>query len=164
MGVAAEPPVQIVRLNDLPFSSLLFINENVLLGAGYDFNPTLIAATNGKLYLAESTPYLILFAVGHWAYHSVLDKADDKSASASDENTSSVSRARELFKSKTVRGQDIKADADVLKTKHERLITHIRHAGPARGKITTVSTTGMDGRLVTWNLSSLESSFAKLSL
>lgn len=47
MGVAAEPPVQTIRLNGLPFSSLLFLNENVILGAGYDFNPTLLASSQG---------------------------------------------------------------------------------------------------------------------
>lgn len=181
MGVAAEPPVQVVRLNDLPFTSLLFLNESALLGAGYDFNPTLITSSQGtvvslSLYLSPLRTHshtfiffsLLLFLffciLGQWSFNSVLDKTDEKSAAASDEGTSSVSRARELFKSKTVRGQDIKADTDTLKTKHERLITHIRNAGPARGKVSTVSTTGMDGKLVMWNLSSLDAAFSKLSL
>lgn len=147
LGVSAEPPVQVVRLNDLPFSSLLFLNEHALLGAGYDFNPTVI--TNSK---------------GQWAFNSVLDKAEEKTAAA-DEGASNTSRARELFKSKTARGQDIKSDCDVLKTKHERQITHIRNAAGSRnGSISSVSTTGMDGKLVMWNLSSLEATFSKLSL
>jgi actin related protein 2/3 complex subunit 1A/1B len=108
--------------------------------------------------------FSIFFHVGTWSFHSVLDKSEEKSSAASDEGTSNVSRARELFKSKTIRGQDIKADTDVLKTKHERLITHVRNAGTGPSKISKVSTTGMDGKLVMWNLSTLESAFSKLSL
>jgi hypothetical protein len=38
---SAEPTVRTVRLNDLPMLNLLFLNEGVLAGAGFDFNPAL---------------------------------------------------------------------------------------------------------------------------
>lgn len=80
------------------------------------------------------------------------------------EAMSNVNKARELFKNKTVRGIDVKAD-DGLKTAHERAVTCIADASPIKGgKTTVLSTSGLDGRLVVWNLPSLSADFANLAI
>ena len=85
--------------------------------------------------------------------------------------TGGVSAARELFKNKTVRGQDIKTDTDTLKTLHERPITLIQDATPdwkttRHGKkaVYTISTSSLDGKLVVWDLPTLEIDMAALGV
>lgn len=72
--------------------------------------------------------------------------------------------ARELFKNKTVRGMDTKAE-DGVKTLHERAVTVIANASPINSShVSLISTTGLDGKLVVWDLSSLATDFAQLSI
>jgi hypothetical protein len=79
-----------------------------------------------------------------------------------------VSAARELFRNKTSRGQDIKNDTDTLRTVHERAITVLQDAtlpGTAKpGKVLRVSSSSLDGRLVVWDLPSLDIDMATLGL
>jgi actin related protein 2/3 complex, subunit 1A/1B len=53
LGVAAEPPVQVVRLNDLPICTLLFLSEKAIVCGGHDFNPLILtrSANKGKVIL-----------------------------------------------------------------------------------------------------------------
>lgn len=146
LGESAEPVVYTVRLNDLPLTSLLFISEIALVGAGHDMNPALFVNK------------------GSWAFKTYLDKDDAKSSSNSEESASAVSKARDLFKNKAARGQDTKADGDVLKTKHERAIFSIQNASPRAGTVTKFSTTSLDGKVVLWDMQSLEADFASLKL
>jgi actin related protein 2/3 complex subunit 1A/1B len=147
-GVAAETPVQVVRLPDLPFTTLMFLTEKAFVGAGYDFNPAVYKLSNGT-----------------WAFHGLVDEGDASASSASAAaETSNAARARELFRAKTVRGQDGKADSDILKTKHERYISCLQNATRGAGPITTISTSASDGKLVQWNLQSLDAKFSQLSL
>lgn len=150
-GVSAEPPVQIIRLSDLPFATLLFLNEQSFVGAGYDFNPAIFKFQRGT---------------NSWAFHANVDNVDAAASSAVTSETSNASRARELFKAKTVRGQDVKADSDVLKTKHERYISCLQDAskGNRAGLVTTISTSSTDGKLILWNLESLDVKFSQLSV
>ena len=125
----------------------MFLTESVLLGAGHDFNPTIVSWSNSK---------------GGWAVNSQIDREE---AAAASEEGSNVSKARELFRSKTVRGQESKADSDILKTKHERCITCICNATPAgSAEVNVVSTTSTDGKLVMWNFPSLDINFANLNI
>jgi hypothetical protein len=73
--------------------------------------------------------------------------------------TSGASAARELFKSKTTRGKDAKSDSDGLKTRHESCITCLNAVTP-----TKYSTSGLDGKLIQWDLPALEMSMATLGL
>lgn len=104
-----------------------------------------------------------MYLTGQWTFHSRVDR-EDQTGSTDAAEASNVSKARELFRNKTVRGQDLKADSDTLKTKHERAITSLRDATPNGGKITHVSTTGLDGKLIVWNLPSIEVQFANLGI
>jgi hypothetical protein len=78
-----------------------------------------------------------------------------------------VSAARELFRNKTARAQDFKNDTDTLRTVHERAITLLQDASPRGGKkagVTRISSSSLDGRLVEWDLPSLDIDMATLGL
>ena len=110
-------------------------------------------------YLYDNYP-----STGGWAFFCNVDKEGTK-AGASAAPAGGVSAARELFRNKTVRGQDIKNDADTLKTLHERAITLIQDASPAAGRgVTAISTSSLDGRLIVWDLPSLEIDMASLGI
>lgn len=105
---------------------------------------------------------------GGWSFFCNVDKEDkgDNTPVA----TSGVGAARELFRNKTVRGQDIKNDTDTLKTLHERPITLLQDASlPGTGSnagrgISRISTSSLDGKLVIWDLPSLDISMASLGV
>ncbi len=75
-----------------------------------------------------------------------------------------MSAARELFKNKTARGQDLKSDSDTLRTVHERPITALQNACSSDTRVTAISTTSLDGKLVVWSLPQLELDLAALGL
>jgi actin related protein 2/3 complex subunit 1A/1B len=64
-GVSAEPPVQVVRLPELPFTSLMFLSEKAFVGAGYDFNPTIYKLSSGT-----------------WELHALVDDVGASASSA----------------------------------------------------------------------------------
>ena len=74
-----------------------------------------------------------------------------------------VAAARSLFKSKARLGQDRKADTDHIWTQHENTITGLGIANVG-GKVTKISTSGFDGRLVLWQLSDLNLDMSALRL
>ena len=45
LAPGTDPVVRTVRLQQLPLSSLLFLGESALVGAGHDFNPTVFTRT-----------------------------------------------------------------------------------------------------------------------
>ncbi|KAJ1428077.1 WD40-repeat-containing domain protein [Ochromonadaceae sp. CCMP2298] len=149
----AQPNVDLVvrsvRLPDLPLCSMLFVSEVALIGGGHDFNPTIFTLSGGK-----------------WSIFEKVDKGDGKEVVAVSGGT--VSAARELFRNKTIRGQDIKKDTDTIKTRHERAIMLIQDATPPSEKkagcVTTISTSALDGKLILWNLPSLEINMAALGV
>ena len=99
---------------------------------------------------------------GAWALNRKLDeRKEEKSAGA----TSGVSAARALFQNKTRSGQDSKAESDMLWTQHDNAITCIASAAAAsKGPVDKISTSGLDGRLVVWDLPALDIKMASLSV
>lgn len=148
-----DPVERFVRLAQLPLCSLMFISEHALVGGGHDFNPTLFTCASN----------------GTWSFNCYIDKVDSKS-SGSGIVATGVSAARELFKNKTSRGQDLKDVSDTLKTCHENAITNLHDASPSStgantsNIISTISTSSLDGRLVIWHLPSLDINMAALKI
>lgn len=143
----AEPVVRSVRLSGLPCCSLLFLSDSALVGAGHDFSP--------NVYVKNSSS-------GEWSFYDTLDKNKNSDSSSASISGSTVSSARELFLNKTVRGQESK-DSNTLSTSHERAISGMRICSSG-AKVTSMSTSGLDGNLVVWNLPSLEISMVSLGL
>jgi len=141
----AEPVVRSVRLADLPLSSLLFLSETALVGGGHDFNPTIFTANKS----------------GEWSFFTHVDKEFSKTNTAV-ASTSGISAARDMFQSKTKLGQNSKQEGDTLRTVHERPITCLQNASPKGAN--AVSTSGLDGKLIVWNLPQLEINMASLGI
>lgn len=94
-----------------------------------------------------------------------MDKEDGKSGANSPATSGGVSAARELFRNKTARGQDIKNDTDTLQTRHERAITLIQDASLKAGRgVSRISTSSLDGKLIVWDLPALEIDMATLGI
>jgi hypothetical protein len=103
---------------------------------------------------------------GGWSIFCNLDKEDSRVVPSSPA-AGGVSAARELFRNKTARAQDFKNDTDTLRTVHERAITLLQDASPRGGKkagVTRISSSSLDGRLVEWDLPSLDIDMATLGL
>ena len=138
------PVVRSIKLKDMPLNRLLFVGERAIVGAGHDFNPFLFTQSGGE-----------------WNYSRRLDQQKEETqASAA---TGGVAAARALFQNKTTRGQDQKANNDTLWTKHENAITAINVCSSGKN-ITKISTSALDGRLVIWDLPSLEIDMGLLSI
>ena len=134
---SGEPVVQTVRFSELPLMSLLFVAEKAVVGGGHDFNPTMYTHENGQ-----------------WSFKKKLDSKSEVKAAAA----SSVGAARALFQNKTSRGQEASKEGDTLWTKHENVITCIRDTSPAGnvGPLRKISTSALDGRIVFWDLATLD--------
>jgi len=132
----AGPVVSTVRFKDLPLNRLLFVSERAVVGGGHDFNP-IVYTNNGSTW-------------------SLLKRLDERKEEKSQAATSGVSAARALFQNKTSRGQEAKSETDVLWTQHENAITDICICAPVRGgAVTKISTSGLDGHLVFFDIPSM---------
>jgi actin related protein 2/3 complex subunit 1A/1B len=92
-----QPTIQSIRFSQLPLNKILFLSNDVLIGAGHDFNILLFSIEKEK--------------DGYWAFSDVLDKkkmhvgASGGGATA----TGGFNAARSMWESKVSRGQS--ADA-----------------------------------------------------
>ncbi|RHY24557.1 hypothetical protein DYB32_008800 [Aphanomyces invadans] len=160
-----------IRFSHLPLTRLLFLSNDAVVGCGHDFNLLLFTTS----------------AQGFWSFSELLDKKSSAGTAAKADNSefnngtkkdsSSVGNklnvsgdvaVRKLWDSKVNRGQSAEAtsgDKGALWTKHENTITSIQvlKASP-NGHVTEFSTSGLDGRVVTWKLNSLNLDMAKLRL
>ncbi|KAF9507731.1 hypothetical protein BS47DRAFT_1377844 [Hydnum rufescens UP504] len=126
-----------VRTSSLPFVTLTWTSEEGLIAAGHDCQPTLFkgSAHNG------------------WK---IIASLDDASASGS-VGRSSVGRlnneAFNRFKNADSRGATAQSGGDLF-TVHQNTITSVRpYTVGADGSVSRVSTSGVDGRLVIWQVS-----------
>lgn len=144
------PTIQSVRFQQLPLNKILFLSNDALVGAGYDFN-VLLFTTDAKDF---------------WSLSELLDKKPAGSAIKRD--SGSFNAARSMWESKVSRGQTSDAtlnDRGQLWTKHESAITDIKaYERTATGGVTAFTTSALDGRIVMWNLQSLNVQMAKLRL
>ncbi len=138
------PVVRSIKLKDMPLNRLLFVGERAIVGAGHDFNPFLFTQSGGE-----------------WNYSRRLDQQKEETQASV--ATGGVAAARALFQNKTTRGQDQKANNDTLWTKHENAITAVNVCSSGKN-ITKISTSALDGRLVIWDLPSLEIDMGLLSI
>ena len=136
---ASNPPaVQVIKTPDLPLFRLMFLSDSCLVGGGHEMVPVLYHNTN------------------MWSQHSKLDSATAGASVVAEEKKSSNSAAaRNIFQSKTARGQDAAAQGDKLMTRHENCITCIQNLSPNAAQCTKFSTSGLDGRVVVWDLQAL---------
>ncbi|TMW60884.1 hypothetical protein Poli38472_000926 [Pythium oligandrum] len=144
------PTIQSIRFQQLPLNRIMFLSDDALVGAGFDFN-VLLFSTDAK---------------GLWSFNELLDKKPVESAVKRSSGT--FDAARSMWQSKVTRGQSSDAtlnDKGALWTKHESAITDIQaYRRSASGGVTEFTTSALDGRIVLWQLANLNVQMANLRL
>lgn len=142
----SEIPNKFLQFNSLKYTGLMmnkliYLSNDLILTTGYDMNPALfIKNTSTNLF----------------KYHSFLDRGI---ATKEEEVEGTVSAARSIFRSKTIRGQEKKSEGDELKTNHDRMISKISLISPSK-----FSTCGYDGKVIVWDFNSLDVDMKLLKL
>lgn len=127
-----------VRLNHLPLTTLLFVSERALVGAGHDFVPLVFAPGPG----------------GAWELADELDKKPAKEKEAAGGDGGGVAAARAMWQTKAKTGESKSKEDDSSWKKHQSPITFMQ---PLAGDGVTwshFSTSSLDGRLATWEMPS----------
>jgi actin related protein 2/3 complex subunit 1A/1B len=126
------PLITTLRLSGLPVIDLLFLDENKMVGVGYDCAP---------LLFSSSGP-------GQWAF---VKSLDDKASEPVPAAASGQADKFAMFKNMVDRGTtDSGTLSTVLDTKHQNTITSVisyKRSGP---KVTEFTTAGLDGNIVFW--------------
>jgi len=137
---AAKPVSFTLKTASLPFTRLLWVTGKSIVAAGHDANPTLFHFDGASLKQVEK-----------------LDTG--KGADAKSKDASALNK----FKQMDSRGQESDNDT-VLKTLHQNAISGLLAHTGGRGAVTKFTTAGIDGKLITWDLKSLEQSIAGLKI
>eukprot|EP01130_Rhizamoeba_saxonica_P016169 TRINITY_DN741_c0_g2_i1.p1 TRINITY_DN741_c0_g2~~TRINITY_DN741_c0_g2_i1.p1 ORF type:complete len:385 (-),score=84.66 TRINITY_DN741_c0_g2_i1:43-1155(-) len=116
-----------LRHNFLPLRDIQFIGEGSIIGVGHDANPILFQ-NNG----------------GNWVVANTLDHKQKASSS-------SGNSAMNMFKRMDQKGADSSIGEESLPTRHQNCITHVSVLNGA------FSTTGLDGNIVHWPISKVNS-------
>jgi len=131
----------ILKCGALPYSSLLWVTSKSIVATGHESNPTLFHFDGAKLKQVEK-----------------LDTGKGGDAKSGKEGT-----ALQKFKNMDSKGQESDNDT-VLKTLHQNAISGLLAHTGGRGAVTKFTTVGIDGKLITWDLKSLEQSIAGLKI
>jgi len=140
-GPEAKSQVNVtLKCSSLPYTHLLWLTGKSIIAAGHDANPTLFSFDGSNLKLVEK-----------------LDSAKGAGGAAKE------ATALNKFKQMDTRGQESDNDT-VLKTLHQNSISGLLAHTEERGAVTKFTTVGIDGKLITWDLKSLEQSITGLKI
>jgi len=158
----SEPLIQNMSLKGLPFVDLRFLSDNTLLAVGYDNTPTIFNVQGGT----DADP--------QWAFLDVCDKAVDekKDTKVTTPTTpakgTAFAAAKNLFHESTSKGIQISSAKPGLKTKESSApatkALDTRHTNvinciwmpQSDQAITKFVTSGLDGRILFWDLAKLK--------
>lgn len=146
------PTVLNIRISSLPFVSLIWTSEDALVAAGHDCQPMVFSGSEAG-----------------WQATGTLDdtSAPKSSGGASKLGPGGVGRlnsaAFNTFRNADSRGQGSSVSGSPssdteLTTVHQNTITNVRPYEGQSGNVTKVSTSGVDGKLVIWNVSNVSGS------
>jgi len=140
------PVVFNIRISTLPFVSLTWTSEDAIIAAGHDCQPILFTGSEG----------------GWQASGSLDDTSAPKSAAPKSGGGAGRlnSAAFNTFRNADSRGQSSPISGQTnsgteLTTVHQNTITNVRPYVAQGGNVSKVSTTGVDGKLVIWNVSNV---------
>eukprot|EP00736_Rhodelphis_marinus_P014399 Rmarinus@m.26042 len=124
-----KPPMQTLKLTNLPFRASTFIADDKLICAGHDCNPMLFALSGSE-----------------WALKGKCDeeKKEEKKAGGA------FGAARSMFQAQTRTGTSGPTKSTEQKTQHQNAINYLRNLGGEK-----FVTSGMDGKFVFWDMKSL---------
>lgn len=118
-----------ISSKNLPFRSILFLNETQLVAAGHDCNPILFANQGG------------------WKQVKEFDEGKKQQGPA----LSNAAKTRGIWADKVDKGTDSSILTETtLKTKHQNAISCIQITAGTRDKVAEFSTTAVDGQLIFW--------------
>lgn len=125
-----QPPHAILNISTqvLPFADLLWISESEIVCAGYDCEPFRFSGSASGWSLVGSL---------------------DSSAQGGQQNQREES-ALNMFRQMDLRGKT--KDDTQLKTVHQNSISTVREYSGSPDSVRQISTTGVDGRVVIWDL------------
>jgi actin related protein 2/3 complex subunit 1A/1B len=143
------PAIYNIRISSLPFVTLTWTAEDSLVAAGHDCQPVVFSGSEAG-----------------WQVTGSLDdtSAPKSSGGASKFGASGVGRlnsaAFNTFRNADSRGQSSavsgpSSTGTELMTVHQNTITNIRPYVMQGGNVTKVSTSGVDGKLVIWDVSNV---------
>ncbi|KAK9237735.1 WD40-repeat-containing domain protein [Lipomyces kononenkoae] len=130
-----QPPAAIVNVSTtlLPFKSLLWLSENEIVAAGHDCHPVIFTGSDQS----------------GWA----LDHSVDDPIEASKNSESRETTALNMFRQMDLKGTpQTSVDDASLPTIHQNTITKLRPYSTSGGRINRVSSTGVDGRVVIFDV------------
>jgi len=124
-----QPPRAVVGVATqlLPFTSLVWTTEDEIVAAGYDC----------QVYRLQGS------AEG-WALTGSLEERRAKGAAVMEES------ARNMFKQMDLKGKS--KDDSLLGTVHQNTVSTVRAYDGSSDKVSRISTSGVDGRVVIWNV------------
>lgn len=127
-----QPPQAVISISTqlLPFTDLLWTSEAEIVCAGYDCGV-----------------YRFAGDVGGWRLEGSLEK--NSGAGRGEQREES---ALNMFRSMDLKGRSGVVDDTKLSTVHQNTINKIRTYQSSGGRITKISTGGVDGRVVVWSL------------
>ncbi|KAK9373075.1 WD40-repeat-containing domain protein [Lipomyces chichibuensis] len=130
-----QPPAAVVNVSTtlLPFKSLVWLSENEIIAAGHDCHPVIFTGSDQSGWVFD---------------HSVDDPNEAKKNATSRENT-----ALNMFRQMDLKGTpQASADDASLPTIHQNTITKLRPYAVSGGRVNSVSSTGVDGRVVIFDV------------
>lgn len=147
--IASGPsqPLQVVYTNVLPFVTCVWSSDNSVVVAGHDCAPYIVSQNaSGQWYWAISILYF-----NQSLSRSLAGKID---VAKKKEGNLSTNSAFNKFKQMDSKGQQGNQAAETeLSTTHQNTITDIRaYASSGPNSVSQVSTSGVDGKLVVWDL------------
>ncbi|KAJ7257876.1 actin-related protein ARPC3 [Mycena haematopus] len=129
------PTIYNIRISSLPFVTLTWTAEDTIIAAGHDCQPVVFSGSEA----------------GWQGVGSLDDSTSSKAANPRAGVGRLNSAAWSTFQDADKRGQTSGgADAKVL-TVHQNTITSVRPYETRGGRVTKVSTSGVDGKLVIWD-------------
>lgn len=137
------PTIHTIRLQSLPFVTLTWTAEDTLVAAGYDCNPVVYSG-----------------GLDGWSLAGTLDDTVGATKTGGT-RTGTVGRlntaAFNAFRNADTRGHTSETVTDTeLHTIHQNTITSVRpYEKGVDGTVARVSTSGVDGKLVIWNVSAV---------
>ncbi|XP_057861255.1 actin-related protein 2/3 complex subunit 1A [Cryptomeria japonica] len=147
--VGPSAVAQEVAFRDLPLRDILFLSEKMVVGVGFDCNPMLFAADSN----------------GTWSFVKFLD--EKKSTATTSKYGSQFSEAFGKFYGQAKHGSNVDSvePSRAPGGSHENCITCIVPLPhPGETTLRHFSTSGMDGKVVIWELNDLDSHFSQLAL
>merc|ERR1739844_393519 len=121
--------------------SLVWVSDKCIVAAGHDCFPVTFSKGNDGKWVANGS-------------------IDSKKKAASTGGLSAMNR----FKQLDTKGREDTTNETVLNSTHQNAICDVQVFKGSRSRCSEFSTTGIDGRLVFWNVGSLSSSFAALKI